>query len=271
MTKPHIVNFSGGVTSWAAAHRVVEKHGKKDTLLLTANTGSEADDWLSWVEQAAEHLGCELVMVRSEKYDSVIDLAMKRKFLPNPRAGVCSQQLKVLPMVRWLRENAPDDFTQYFGFTWDEIHRLDRMRNKNPERRIEAPLLWEPVMSKREAMLLLSKSGLPVPEAYKLGMEHNNCLSHGCFRQSRSAWKRLLVVKPEAYKKAEDAEQEFRQKVNNTSTIFRQDTKKEKQAGEAITLEEFRKKQESNMSLPGDWDDGACSCFSLEDLEAMVE
>ncbi len=40
----HIVNFSGGICSFWAAHRVIQKHGVKDVVLLFADTLIEDDD-----------------------------------------------------------------------------------------------------------------------------------------------------------------------------------------------------------------------------------
>jgi hypothetical protein len=40
----HIVNFSGGACSFWAAHRVIQKHGKENVILLFADTMIEDED-----------------------------------------------------------------------------------------------------------------------------------------------------------------------------------------------------------------------------------
>ena len=52
----HIVNFSGGVGSWAAAKRVAAKHGTADLTLLFADVLIEDDDLYTFLVRAAANV-----------------------------------------------------------------------------------------------------------------------------------------------------------------------------------------------------------------------
>jgi 3'-phosphoadenosine 5'-phosphosulfate sulfotransferase (PAPS reductase)/FAD synthetase len=55
--------FSGGVGSWAAARRVVEKHGTEDLVLLFADTLIEDEDTYRFLREAAANVGGQLVEI----------------------------------------------------------------------------------------------------------------------------------------------------------------------------------------------------------------
>ena len=254
--RSHIVNFSGGVTSWAAAKRVVEHYGPEQTTLLTADTGGEADDWLDHIHASAKDVGAaEHVIVRSTKYNDIYDLAVKRRHLPNPIVGICTIELKVVPIKEWIAANAPPGFTQHFGFDYTEIHRLDKLReselkhNDRPPHLTQAPLLWNPLISKSQALDQLRASGLTMPAAYTEGHAHNNCLATGCFKAGPKAWAKLLEQRPEAYLQTERFEKDFRKHINPKATILRANHN-DPTAYEKHTLERLRHQQQQQPALP---------------------
>ena len=268
----HVVNFSGGAGSWMAARRVAARYGTDDLILLTADTGNEGDDWHVFVRAAAEDVGGELVMVRNEKFGDIWELAFHRNMMPNVFKGFCTQEMKVKPMEKWRTENCvPDDTTVYFGYDWTEEHRLARSRSRMAEDgwpRVDAPLLWEPLLSKEQVLDALAVSVLPYPEAYSLGLPHNNCLATGCFKQGEAAWLQLLERKPETYAYAEKREQEFVKHLKVQG-------KKHDRAGminrrgkhaEILTLRTLRERKEAQgLLFVGSDDWGACGCFEGEE------
>ena len=56
----HVVQFSGGAGSWAAAKRVVERFGPEHVTLLCADTRSEHEDWRAFVDAAAADMGADV-------------------------------------------------------------------------------------------------------------------------------------------------------------------------------------------------------------------
>lgn len=276
--RSHIVSFSGGVTSWAAAKRVVEHYGPEQTTLLTADTGGEAEDWLDHVHASAKDVGAaEHVIVRSAKYTDIYDLAVKTSSIPSVIRGTCTIELKVVPITRWIYDHAAPGYTQHFGFDWTEQHRLDKLRASaarydgvDDHQRIQAPLLWNPLIDKSQCLDMLAASGLTMPAAYKEGHAHNNCLATGCFKANRKAWLKLLEQRPEAYIRSERFEADFRTHINPSSAILPADTAERRQGKHGPTLKELRTRYHNSPKLPIAVDDSPCSCFTADDLDELA-
>ena len=60
----HIVMFSGGLGSFAAAKRVVDKRGPDAVLLLFADTLMEDEDLYRFMQEGAEYLGARLLILK---------------------------------------------------------------------------------------------------------------------------------------------------------------------------------------------------------------
>ena len=273
----HVVNFSGGAGSWMAAKRVAERYGTEELTLLTADTGNEAPDWHEFIQQAATDVGGELVIVRNPDYKDIWELAHAKRMMPSLWHGFCTIDMKIKPIEQWMDENCdPADTIRYFGYDWTEDHRLARSHEhmaKDGWLQVEAPLIWEPLLSKQQILDALAETDLPYPEAYTLGISHNNCLATGCFKQGEAAWHQLLRVKPEVYKYQEEKEQEFIQYLqdnprtkhagdtSNIGLIFR---RRRGMQGEVLTLQELRKRIEAQGELFTESDDwGACGCVEF--------
>ncbi|MGP4029731.1 hypothetical protein [Actinomadura sp. 3N407] len=59
----HVVMFSGGINSWAAARRVADEHGTGKLQLLFADTYAEDEDLYRFLEEAAAQIGAPLVRI----------------------------------------------------------------------------------------------------------------------------------------------------------------------------------------------------------------
>ena len=254
----HVVFYSGGVGSWAAASRVVAKHGTADTILLCADTKSEHEDWYRFVEQSSAVLNLTPVII-TRGYD-IWELAQKKRAIPNTRMAFCSRILKRELMDEWLTANAdPETTTLHFGFDWMEQHRLDAVTGRLHEWRVDAPLLWEPLISKPDILEMLQQAGVDIPAAYQAGMPHNNCLKYGCVKGGIAYWRQVLDTFPDAYARSEKAENKMRQTLGKNIAILR-----DRRGGTTtpLTLTTLRKQSESQPSLFADSDEwAACACF----------
>jgi hypothetical protein len=140
----YIVQFSGGVGSWAAARRLVDQYGVDQVLLLVADTNSEADDWWPFVQACHADLGCELAHLDNDG-KTIRDVFSERKFLGNARIDVCSETLKRKPLRAWLEANAdPAVDVVVIGFDWTEAHRFERAKPRWAPWTVEAPLCDPP-------------------------------------------------------------------------------------------------------------------------------
>ncbi|MCY4128993.1 MAG: hypothetical protein OXG15_07095 [Gammaproteobacteria bacterium] len=229
---------------------MIEKVGAEDTLLLTTNTLSEDDLWEKFVRDAASDLGAELVMLTHGL--DVWDLAIQQRFIPDDRAPFCSRILKAELSAKWIGERYElDQAVQYFGIDWTEEHRVAGIvRNIHPYS-CDFPLLWEPMIDK--AACLAAVEGYNIP-AYRQGMPHNNCLKYGCVRGGLKYWKLLLETRPKSYNRAVLREQEFRNKVRDSTLLRRR--------GVPVTLDQYRDDlTREGLSDEEEDDYGACSCM----------
>jgi 3'-phosphoadenosine 5'-phosphosulfate sulfotransferase (PAPS reductase)/FAD synthetase len=58
-----VIQYSGGIGSWATAQRVAARHGTADMVLLFANTLVEEPSLYSFLEESAAQLDVPLVIV----------------------------------------------------------------------------------------------------------------------------------------------------------------------------------------------------------------
>ncbi len=80
-----VMNFSGGLCSFWAAHRVIQRHGRENVTLLFADTLIEDDELYQFNEQASALLGVPITRIcqgetpweRSE----ILPLRIRREFL----------------------------------------------------------------------------------------------------------------------------------------------------------------------------------------------
>lgn len=123
----HIVFYSSGIGSWAAAKRVAENHGTEDIILLFSDTLIEdKDNYRFLIESSCNVFGLEL----SSKIKELMD---KTRDLPPPIVGAQVEQRKValwqianearflIPGLTWLQ----------YGMTPFEIFKKERFFGTN--------------------------------------------------------------------------------------------------------------------------------------------
>lgn len=202
----HIVNFSGGDCSFWAGHRVIERYGRENTVLLFADTLIEDEDLYAFNRKASEILG--LPIIRVSYGLNPWELFLKERMIGNSRAPICSVRLKREPLNAWQESNFEMDSTQsnaffqpatmYVGFDWNEERRLNDLRHEHPTWLIEAPMQWEPIWDKCRMRREAEALGLPEQKLYKLGFPHNNC-GGGCVRAGISHWVHLYRTLPDRF------------------------------------------------------------------------
>jgi hypothetical protein len=262
----HVVMFSGGIGSWAAASRVIERHGRDDVVLLFADVGgdrsneheAEDADTYRFINDAAVQLGVELVTVKDGR--TVWQVYRDRRYLGNSRLAVCSHELKQKPTRRWLEEHcAPASTVVYVGIDWLELHRLGPIQERYRPYRAEAPMTEPPYIDKAQMIAAAKQAGLTPPRAYAAGYPHNNCGGF-CCRAGQAQFRLLLRQNPERFAYHEREEQEFRQFLGKDVSILR-DWKND---AKPLTLHELRKRVEADeqLSLFDEFEFGGCGCFT---------
>ena len=248
-----IVNFSGGLCSYFAARRVVELHGREDVTLLFADTMIESPGLYRFIEQAAASL--ELPITRIADGRTPWQLFKDRRFLSNARVDHCSQYLKRDLLNRWIKERfTVDGVISYVGISWDEHHRLDRLRGHLAPWQVEAPMCDPPYLSKCDMMKQASALGLTLSEAYTDGFPHDNC-GGGCVKAGQAHFAALYKIRPAVYAEWERNEEDVRKHIGMDVSIL-----KDRRGGttKPMTLAAFRERIETGDYDHEEW--GGCGC-----------
>jgi hypothetical protein len=263
----HVVMWSGGITSWATARLVIERHGKDNTVLLFADTNAEDEDLHRWNRDAAAQLGMELIRVADPEERDPWQVFEDARWIGNTRIALCSHKLKQEPCRDWLADNTdPASTVLYVGLDWTEPHRIPAVRNGWAPWPVEFPLTEPPFRDKEQLNAEARALGLEIPRLYGLGFAHNNC-GGACVKGGQAQWVRLLEVFPERFAKVEAFEQRMRTKLGKDVSILRDRTGG---TTKPLTLAELRSRVESSAqpSLFDDLDWGGCGCFTDSSPEA---
>lgn len=257
----HIVFFSGGVGSYFAAKRIIEKYNKDNVILLFTDTNMEDSDLYRFIDEASNKLGSKLVKIADGR--DPWDVAFDKRFLPNSRVAPCSHVLKQKMARKYILENySPDECILYLGIDWTEQHRTPAPIKHWHPYKVEFPLCEEPYLSKEEMLEILEKEErIGIPRLYKLGFAHNNCGGF-CFKAGIGHFKNLLEKDCELYIYHENKEQEMREYLNRYDISILRRTKNGRRYN--ITLRKLREEielQGLQLNMDELFDIDGCGCF----------
>lgn len=254
----HIVLFSAGLGSWAAAKRVAARYGTANLILLFTDTRMEDEDAYRFLKEGAANVGGELVCLQDGR--TSWQVFFDEKFLGNSLVDPCSKILKRELSKRWMEAHfKPAEVVRYVGIDWSESHRYDRIKQRSLPWVVEAPMCEAPYLTKKQVRVWAESEGLTVPRLYDMGFDHNNCGGF-CCKAGQAHFANLYRVLPARYLVHEDLEQRFRSVSGKDVSILRREA-----AGvrRPLTLKEFRLELEAGVVVDSekhDW--GGCSCFA---------
>ena len=260
----HIVMFSGGIGSWAAAKLVAQKYGTDDLFLVFADVKGksidphvgEDEDTYRFIEEAAKNVGGTYIYLNEGR--DIWEVFKDKRFLGNSRLANCSHLLKQKPAREWLDAHCnPDDSIIYVGIDWTETHRLPAIVKNYLPYKAQAPLTEPPYLDKHELIAWAQKEGIQTPRLYDLGFSHNNC-GGGCVRAGQGQFKKLLETMPERFATWENKEQEMREFLGKDVAILSETVAGIKRP---LPLIELRKRVETAPHQIDMFDIGACGCF----------
>lgn len=250
----HVVMFSGGIGSWAAAKRVVEREGNQAVTLLFADTLMEDEDLYRFLNEAAENVGAPLVRVVEGR--TPWEVFEADRFIGNTRADSCSKMLKRRMTDRWIRTNfRAETVTMHVGIDWTEAHRYERLAKRKLPWRYEAPLMLDPPLTKPDLFEWLARESIKPPRLYEMGFPHNNCGGF-CIKAGHAHFKLLLERMPERYAYHEAREDAFRAKHGDAAIL------RDRSGGVTtpLPLRVLRERIQSQQRID-EFDFGGCGCF----------
>lgn len=260
----HIVMFSGGAGSWAAAKRVAAQHGTENLTLLFADTRIEDEDLYRFLIQAASNIGGKLVCIADGR--TPWQVFEDERFIGNSTVDPCSKILKRKLLDRWRDANCtPEDTAIYVGLGWYEPHRVERLMARTGRWRYEAPMTQEPHLDPEQVLDWMHSEGVKPPRLYSMGFTHNNCGGF-CVKAGQASFARLLHFMPKRYAEHEAHEARLRaQGINGTILEDRRGGTRK-----PMTLRDFRIRVEREGVRGFDPNDvGGCGC-AIDDNEPAV-
>lgn len=257
----HIVQYSGGINSWATAWRVRRIYEIHETTFLFADTLIEDEDNYRFIRETCDWFGVPATVVSDGR--TPWELFMEQHYLGNSRVAPCSKYLKQIPSRRWVEDNCDPDFTViYIGIDWSEEHRIPAIRAGWAPWQVKFPLTHGRFKWGKDHWMALSREyGIEPPRMYELGYQHANC-GGTCVRAGQAQWVQTLRVFPDRYAAVEDTEQRFRAEHGDYAIL----TEQRRGVRRPLPLLELRTRVESQPSLFDEYDWGGCGCAN--DFEA---
>jgi 3'-phosphoadenosine 5'-phosphosulfate sulfotransferase (PAPS reductase)/FAD synthetase len=258
-TTKHVVMFSGGIGSWAAAKRVALEHGPTDLTLLFTDTLIEDSDLYRFLEEGAANVGGNLVRIAEGR--TPWQVYHDRRFLGNSRRDPCSKTLKRDVANNWLRTNCqPSETIIYVGIDWTEEHRFIRLRDIRAKSgwTYMAPMCDAPFILKSDMLVALKAEGIAPPRLYSEGFSHNNCGGF-CCKAGQGQFANLLRVNPALYAQHESKEEAIRNYLGKNVSMMtdRRGNGKKK----PLTMKSLRLRIEAGEQIDM-YDIGGCGCFA---------
>ncbi len=251
----HLISYSGGKASFAAAARVVETYGADAVTLIFADTLIEDEDLYRFLLDGQDALHCDLVWLRDGR--TPWDVFRDRQYIGNTRVAPCSHELKTKQVREWMEANCdPSNTVLHLGISWDEQERLPRAQRNWDKWSVDAPLCWEPLWTEKDVGECLERYGLRRPRLYDMGFAHNNCGGF-CVRGGQGQFQALYQAMPERYLWHEQQMEDVMREVPNARPFLRQTTER---GLEYITLREWREQMDAQGSLDLE-PAGGCGCF----------
>lgn len=97
-----LIFYSGGKDSQACLIWAANKYGASKIEAVFCDTGWENPVTYQHIEQTTKQLGVKLVIIKSKKYDGMIDLAFKKQRFPSINARFCTEELKTKPAIDYV-------------------------------------------------------------------------------------------------------------------------------------------------------------------------
>lgn len=258
----YLVQCSGGLTSYKALQRTLEKYGKEHTHAYFADTKQEDPTTYQFIADQEKYFGIEIERVIDGR--TIWDVWKERKCitlrLPSGAdVAPCSMILKREAIEKLITARyAPGTYTRVFGYEWSEIDRMRRLEEDIYPEKAWFPLAEPPYMDKCHIANELGAIGIAIPVLYELGFEHNNC-GGGCVKAGQAHWAHLWFTLPDRYLLWEEKEEEFRQYIGKDVAIL-----KDRRGGQAkpMSLKTFRERLEAGDTNYDKSDWGGCGCFA---------
>lgn len=175
---PALISFSGGRTSGYMLHKIINAYNGKlpeDIYVVFANTGKEMEETLDFIHECEEMWDIKIYWLeldiheerpiyrnkevdyltasrKGEPFEALID---RKKMLPNPAMRICTAELKVNVMSRFMRSKGYKEWFNVIGLRYDEPRRVAKQKANN-----DADInKWESLMPLHDDRVIVEQVG----------------------------------------------------------------------------------------------------------------
>ena len=191
---PALISFSGGRTSAFMLKKIVDAYEGNlpdDIYVVFANTGKEVPETLDFINECqlnwnlkvrwleldihqerpiyrTKEVSYETASRNGEPFEALID---RKKFLPNNSMRICTAELKMKVMERFMRSQNYKEWFNVIGLRYDEHRRVSSQLKANQENKNK----WETIMP----LYIDKKSVKHIYEYWKNNTFDLNLPNHG--------------------------------------------------------------------------------------------
>ena len=162
--------------------------------------------------------------IKNEFYNGSIYNVFEKNYMRTPAGSPCTRALKKQVREKFQR---PGD-VHVMGYTMEESERANSFIDANNDIKTYWPLI-EGNISKSDCLAMVHREGIELPEMYKLGYEHNNCV--GCVKGGMGYWNSIRITHPDAFNKMAKFERE------KGYTVLKEPTSKKACSGQPLYLD----------------------------------
>tara|TARA_E500000318_G_C3508793_1_gene191439 strand:+ start:79 stop:921 length:843 start_codon:yes stop_codon:yes gene_type:complete len=151
---PALISFSGGRTSGFMLKKILEAYAGKlpsDIYVVFANTGKEMPQTLDFVNDCGQEWDIDIIWLEleiceerpiyrtkqvnyetaSRRGEPFSALIKRKKMLPNPYLRICTQELKMNVMKRYMVNLGLKEWNNVVGLRYDEQSRVAKIKGQN--------------------------------------------------------------------------------------------------------------------------------------------
>jgi 3'-phosphoadenosine 5'-phosphosulfate sulfotransferase (PAPS reductase)/FAD synthetase len=153
---PALISFSGGRTSGFMLWNIIQAHGgilPEDYFVVFANTGKEVPETLDFIYEISQKWNIKIYWLEldihnerpiyrtkevdyktasrnGEPFAALID---RKQMLPNPVMRICTAELKMGVITRFMRSKGHKSWSNVVGLRYDEPRRVANQRKANDQ------------------------------------------------------------------------------------------------------------------------------------------
>lgn len=181
-----VCQFSCGAASAVATKLALAQYGAThDVQIINAFLKEEHKDNRRFALDCERWFGRGITTLRDEKFGaSIVQVFRRKQYIKGAMGAPCSRELKRRVLDAWKR---PDDI-MVFGYTMEEVDRLDDFRERNPNLQVIAPLI-DAGLGKEDCKAMVQRADIVLPLMYLLGYANANCI--GCVKGGEGYWRAI--------------------------------------------------------------------------------